>query len=169
MKSKLLTAVALTAALMLPALTVQAQDIKIGYVSSERILRESNMAKAAQLKLATEFGKREKDLKDAEAKLRAAAEQFDKDSPALSDAERSRRQRELADGDRDLQRRQREYQEDVTQRRNEAMAELGERANRVIQQIFDSEHYDLIVQDAPYVSARVDITKKVIDALNAQK
>ncbi len=37
----------------------------------------------------------------------------------------------------------------------------------MIKQIFDSEKFDLIVQDAVHCSARVDITKKVIDALNA--
>ena len=46
---------------------------------------------------------------------------------------------------------------------------MVERANKVIKQIFEQEKYDLIVQDAIHWSARVDITKKVIDALNAGK
>jgi len=169
MMSKLLQAVALAASMMVAVSAVQAQELKIGYVNSERVLREANLAKAAQSKLEAEFGKREKDLRDLENKLRAAAEKLEKDAPTLSEAERNRRQRDLVEGDRDLQRKKREWQEDLTQRKNEELSGVVERANRVIKQIFETEKYDLILQDAIHFSPRVDITKKVIDALNAQK
>jgi len=170
MNSKLLKMVAVAALLSVSALAAQAQEMmKIGYVNSERVLREANLAKAAQLKLEAEFGKREKELKDIEAKLRTAAEKLEKDAPTLAEAERNRRQRDLVEADRDLQRKKREWQEDLTQRKNEELSAVVERANRVIKQIFDAEKYDLILQDAIHFSARVDITKKVIDALNAQK
>ncbi|CAN5312352.1 OmpH family outer membrane protein [soil metagenome] len=169
MKSKLFKAVVMTAMMSMSAVAVQAQEMKIGYVNSERVLREANLAKAAQLKLEAEFGKREKELKDIETKLRGAAEKLEKDAPTLAEAERNRRQRDLVEADRDLQRKKREWQEDLTQRKNEELSAVVERANRVIKQIFDAEKYDLILQDAIHFSARVDITKKVIDALNAQK
>ncbi|MET0520310.1 MAG: OmpH family outer membrane protein [Burkholderiaceae bacterium] len=169
MKSKLLQAVAVAAMVCVPALAVQAQELKIGYVNSERVLREANVAKAAQLKLEAEFGKREKDLRDLETRLRGGADKLEKDAPTLAEAERNRRQRDLVEQDRDLQRKKREYQEDLTQRKNEELAAVVEKANRVVKQIFDNEKYDIILQDATYYSPRVDITKKVIDALNAQK
>lgn len=171
MMSKLLKSMALVAVMSMSALTAQAQDgpLKIGYVNSERVLREANLAKAAQLKLETEFGKRDKDLKDLEAKLRTAADKLEKDAPTLAEAEKSRRQRDLVEQDRDLQRKRREFQEDLNQRKQEELSGVVERANKVIKQIFDNEKYDLILQDAIHFSARVDITKKVIDALNAQK
>ena len=150
-------------------LGAQAQEVKIGYVNSERILRETNLAKAAETKLQAEFGRREKALLDQENKLRAAAEKLDKDSPAISDVERGRRQRELIEQDRDLQRKRREFNEDVAQRKSEETAALVEKANKVIKKIFEDDKYDLIVQDAIHASPRVDITKKVIDQLNAQK
>ncbi|MFG6414685.1 OmpH family outer membrane protein [Roseateles sp. DC23W] len=169
MMSKLLQSVALAASMMVAASAVQAQELKIGYVNSERVLREANLAKAAQIKLETEFGKREKDLRDLETKLRGAAEKLEKDAPTLSEAERGRRQRDVVEQDRDLQRKKREWQEDLTQRKNEELSAVVEKANRVIKQIFDAEKYDLILQDAIHFSPRVDITKKVIDTLNAQK
>jgi len=147
-----------------------AQELKIGYVNSERVARDSEPAKRAQARLETEFGKREKDLNDQNAALRAQAEKLDRDAPTLSEAEKTRRQRELVELDRDLQRKHREYQEDVSQRRNEEVSNIAERATRMIKQIGDAEHYDLIVSDPVfYASARVDLTKKVIDALNASK
>ena len=169
MISKLLQSAALAAAMVVAAPAVQAQELKIGYVNSERVLREANLAKAAQVKLEAEFGKREKDLRDLEAKLRGAADKLEKDAPTLAEAERNRRQRDIVEQDRDLQRKKREWQEDLNQRKNEELSAVVEKANRVIKQIFDNEKYDLILQDAIHFSARVDITKKVIDALNAKK
>ena len=146
---------------------VQAQELKIGYVNSERVLREAAPAKAAQSRLEAEFGKREKDLADLGARLKAAADKLDKDGPTLAESERGRRQRELVEQDRDLQRKRREFQEDLTQRKNEELAAVVERANRVIKQIFDQEKYDVILQEAVFAGPRVDITDKVIKALNA--
>ncbi len=144
------------------------EQLKIGYVNSDRVLRDAAPAKAAQAKLEAEFSKREKDLNDLAKKLKDASDRLDKDAPTLAEAERTRRQRELVDQDRDLQRRRREFQEDLSQRKNEELATVVERTNRVIKQIFETEKYDLILQEAVFWSPKVDITDKVIKALNAQ-
>jgi outer membrane protein len=162
---------ATAAALMLLAGTAaQAQELKIGFVNSDRVLREATLAKAAQTRLETEFSKRQKEGEDAESKLKAAADKLDKDGPTLPEAERSRRQRELVDQDRELQRKRREFQEDLNQRKNEELASVVERANKVVKQIYDTEKFDIILQGdvVIFASARVDITDKVIKALNAQ-
>jgi len=170
MKTSLLKAASLAAVLSLSTLAAHADDLKIGYVSAERVLRECNLAKAAQAKLQAEFTKREKDLADMDAKLRAAADKLDKDAPTLSETERNKRQRDVADQSRELQRRQRELQEDENQRKNEELSAIVDKANKAVKQIFDSGKYDIILQDAAvFVGPRVDITQKVIDALNAQK
>ena len=161
---KSLVAVAVVAAALG---TAQAQELKIGYVNSERVLREAAPAKAALARMEADFSKRDRDLNDQGAKLKAAADKLEKDAPTLSEAERNRRQRELVEQDRDLQRKRREFQEDLNQRRNEETAGLVERANKVIKQIFDNEKYDLILQDVVFAGPRVDITEKVIKALNA--
>ena len=158
----------LAATLLASAVAASAQELKIGYVNSDRVLRDAVPAKAAQTKLEAEFSKREKDLGDLANRLKAASEKLDKDSPTLAESERTRRQRELVDQDRELQRRRREFQEDLSQRKNEELATVVERTNRVIKQIFESEKYDLILQEAVFWSPKVDITDKVIKALNAQ-
>jgi outer membrane protein len=155
------------AMVMMAAAPAGAQDLKIGYVNSEKVLREATPAKAAQAKLEAEFGKRERDLAESAQRLKAAADKLDKDAPTLSESERSRRQRELVEQDRDLQRKRREFQEDLGQRKNEELASVVERANRVIKQIFDAEKYDLILQEVVFAGPRVDITDKVIRALNS--
>ena len=157
------------AAALLVAVGTGAQDLKIGYVNSERVLREAVPAKAAQARLEAEFKKRESELADQGNQLRIAMEKLEKEAPTLSESERTRRQRDLADQDRDFQRKRRALLEDVNQRKSEELAGVIERANKVMQQIYEQEKYDLIVQEAIFASPRVDITKKVIDALNAGK
>ena len=166
MNTSFLKSSAAAALLALAALGAQAQELKIGYVNADRVLRDATPAKAAQAKLEAEFGKREKDLNEQGQRLKAAADRLEKEAPTLSESERTRRQRELVEQDRDLQRRRREFQEDLNQRKNEELAAVVERANRVIKQIFDSDKYDLILQEVVFAGPRVDITDKVIKALN---
>ena len=47
------------------------------------------------------------------------------------------------------------------------LAAVLDRANKVIKQIAEQQHYDLIVQEAVYVSPRIDITDQVLKALAA--
>jgi outer membrane protein len=168
MKSSFVKSMAACALLALTAVGAQAQEMKIGYVNSDRVLREAVPAKAAQAKLETEFAKREKDVADLATKLKAAGDKLDKDAPTLAEAERGRRQRDLVEQDREFQRKRREFQEDLSQRKNEELASVVERANKVIKQIFETEKYDLILQEAVFAGPKIDITEKVIKALNAQ-
>lgn len=148
------------------SLAAQAQELKIGFVSTERIFRDAAPAKAATAKLEQEFSKRDKDIQELAARLKSTAEKLDKDAPVLSDAERGKRQRELAEMDKDFQRRQREFREDLNQRRNEELAVVLEKANKVIKQLAEAEKYDIVFQEAVYFSPRIDITEKVLKALN---
>ncbi len=167
MKSYLVRTVA-AVAVSLAAVGAQAQELKIGYVNSDRVLRDAVPAKSAQAKLEAEFSKREKELADLAGRLKTASDRLEKDAPTLAESERNRRQRELVEQDREFQRKRREFQEDLNQRKNEELAAVVERANKVIKQIFETEKYDLIIQEAVFAGPRLDITDKVIKALNAQ-
>ena len=153
-------------ALMAVAPLAQAQELKIGVVNSDRILRDSTPARAAMQKLEGEFSKRDKELQEIGARLKSSAERFEKDAPVMTETDRSRRQRELAEMDREFQRKQREFREDFNQRRNEELQALLERTNRIIRQMAEQEKYDLILQEAVYFNPRIDITEKVLKVLN---
>ena len=168
MKSSFVSSVFGAALLALATAGAQAQELKIGYVNSDRVVREAAPAIAAQTKLEAEFSKRDKDLNDLSTKLKAAADKFDKDQVTMSEADKTKRQRELVDQDREIQRKRREFQEDLAKRKSDELSALVDRANKVIKQIFDAEKYDLILQEVVFASPKVDITDKVIKALNAQ-
>jgi len=153
-------------AFAMPAL---AQEFRVGFVNTDRIFREASTAKAAQAKLEQEFSKREKELNDLGNSLKTLSERFEREAPTLSESQRAQRQKQLIDQDREFQRKRREFQEDLTARKNEELQAVLERANRVVKQVAEQEKYDLILQEAVYVNPKHDITDKVIRALNALK
>lgn len=160
---------AVAAVAVLLSWSAMAEDFRIGYVNTDRVLRESSIAKAAQTKLEQEFSRREKDLQALSAQLKSASEKFERDAPTLPEAQRLTRQRQLVDQDRDLQRKQREFQEDLNLRKNEELQLVLERANRFIKQLAETEKYDLIIQDMVYINPKHDITDKVLNGLNSAK
>jgi outer membrane protein len=171
MKQSILKSIAITglfSSLISISGLVIAQDsgVKIGYVSLDRILNESKLAKDAQAKMQNEFGRREKEVRDGIEQIKSEAAKLDKDAAILPEAERVRKQRELAEHDRELQRKQRELIEDSQRRGAEERAKIFEKANQVLKQIVEQKKLDIVVQDAAYVSPRVDITNEVIQALN---
>lgn len=150
--------------LLLPGVGFAA-ELKIGFVNQERILRESSPAKRAQDKLDKEFAPRRAELDRMEKQGRDLETTLQKESVTLPEADRVAKERQLAQLARDVQRMQREFREDVNLRRNEELASLQERANKVISNIAEKEKFDLIFQEAVYASAKIDITDKVIKSL----
>jgi len=145
----------------------QAQEFKLGFVNTERIFREAATAKQAQAKLEQEFSRREKELVEAGNTLNQASEKFEREAPTLPESQRTARQKQLIDQDREFQRKRREFQEDLNARKNEEQQVVVERANRAVKQVAESEKYDVIFQEAVYINPKHDITEKVIKALNA--
>ena len=146
-----------------------AADYKIGFVNTERLFREATPAKRAQTKLEKEFAQRDAELGKLTRQVRDLQASLDKDGATMPEAERRNKERDLANLSRDLQRAQREFREDLNLRKNEELASVQERANKVIQQIAEAEKFDLILQDpVVFASQRIDITEKVIKALSNQ-
>ena len=152
---------------LLVSAQVQAQEFRIGFVSTDRIFKEASTAKAAQVKLEQEFSKREKELVDLGTTLKTMADKFEREAPTLPESQRVSRQKQLVEQDRDFQRKRREFQEDLNARKNEELQQVLERANKVVKQVAESEKYDLVLQEAVYVNPKHDITDKVIKVLNS--
>ena len=143
-------------------------SMKIGYVNTERILREAAPAVRAQRKIEAEFQKRDQELAKVADQLKRMQDDIEKNAVTMSEGQRRNREREFGELNREFQRKQREFREDLNQRRNEELAQVVEQANRVINQIAEQEKFDLVLQDAVYRSPRIDITDKVIKALESK-
>jgi outer membrane protein len=154
-------------AVLIPA---SAQPLKIGFVDVQQVLQESAPSKAAGARLEREFGGRSRELVRLEARLRGETDKLEKESATVSEADRARRTRDLTVQRRELERKAREFQEDAERRQQEEQRLVKERFEKAVKKIFDAGKYDLILQDnAQLHSPAVDITKKVLDAMAAQK
>ena len=153
--------------LLVAANASQAQsESKIGFVNLDRILRDAGPAVRAQKKLEAEFQKREQELARTAESLKRLQETLEKNAMTMSESDRVKREREFQETNREFQRKQRELREDFNQRRNEELSGILERANRVVRQIAEAEKFDIIFQEAVFASTRIDITDKVIRALD---
>ena len=155
------------AVLALPAAPAVAEG-KIGFVNTERIMRESAPAQRAQKKIEGEFMKRDQELTRIAEQLKRMQEDVEKNAVTMTEAQRRVKERELGDMDRDFQRKRREFQEDLNQRRNEELAQVLEQANRSIRAIAEQEKFDIIFQDAVYANPRIDLTERVIKTLEGK-
>jgi outer membrane protein len=143
----------------------EAAEMKIGFVDVERIRRESAPAERASKQLEKEFAPRAQDLQRREAQIKTLQGQFEKDAMTMSESDRRGKEQELSRMTVDFQRVQREYREDLNMRRNQELATLFERVDRVIKRIADAEKFDLILQEAVFRSPRIDITDRVLKVL----
>ena len=157
--------IVLVAILMGLTLQAGAAEFKIGFVNTERVFREAAPAVKAQKKLEKEFAARDQELQKMTKQAKDLQTYLEKEGVTISDAERRNKERDLANLNRDFQRLQREFREDLNLRRNEELAQVQERANKVIQSIAEAEKFDLILQEAVYASPRIDITDKVLKSL----
>lgn len=150
-------------------LVAVAQDLKIGFVSTERVFREAAPAVEALKRLEKEFAPREAEIKDVTEKAAEIKQKLEKEGMTMSASDRRNAESELGRLTRERQRLEREFREELNLRKNEELAAVLQRANKVIQEIAEKEKYDLILQEAVYRSPRVDITDKVIEALGGSE
>jgi outer membrane protein len=143
-----------------------AQGVKIGFVSTERIFKESIPAVAAQKKIEKDFSEKEKQIQQMAERLVDLNKKYEQEQPVLAPSELVKRQKEIAEQEKEFQRKKREFDEDLLSRRQEEIALVLEKANRVIKQIAETEKFDLIVQDAVYYSPRIDLTDRILKILS---
>ena len=160
---KLLAMLALCACSMAQA---QNAPTRIGFVYTERLMTDSKLAKAADAKIEAEFSKRQKSIQETISRFKTMSDKFDADSARLAEPERTRRARELLDMDKDVQRTQREFREDLIQRKSEERAAIWARASKLLEQIAEQEKIDVVLQEAIWINPRIDLTDKLLKQLD---
>jgi outer membrane protein len=139
---------------------------KIGLVNVERILRDSPTAKRVQTTLQEEFAVRDQEIGEMAGKMKVMQAYLEKNALTLSGEERQTRERDIEETNRDLMRKQRAFNEDFTQRREQALAGLFDRITRAVRALAELEKFDIVVREVVWVSTHVDITDKIIVAID---
>lgn len=159
----------LVAAALLGLSQAAIAETKIGFVNSDRVMREAAPAVRAQQRLEKEFEKRDQELQRIARDLKSMQEDLERNGPTMADGDRRNKERALTELNRDFQRKQREFREDLNQRRNEELASVLDKANRTVKELAEQEDYDIIFQEAVYANPRIDLTDKVIKSLSDAK
>lgn len=166
----LLSAAPALAAGSAPAAATRSSEVvpvlKIGVVNMERILRDAKVAQEASDRLNAEGQRRQEEIDALARRFKTRLERFEREAKTMDEASRVAEQRALAEMERDVTRRNREARDEFNQRRNEEVLLLQNRAGRIIQEIARSEKFDLVLYEFFYASDRVDLTNRVIEALD---
>jgi outer membrane protein len=141
---------------------ISAQPIKIGYVDITRIESESAIAKQNAETLKNEFSPREKQLLEMQKQGNELQADLEKNAAKMQPAERQLKEQRIAALLQQFQQAQRALFEEVEARKRESFAVFINEVNGIIKNIAEAGKFDLIVQQAVYRGAQVDITDQVL-------
>lgn len=141
-------------------------DTRIGYINTERVIQDSGLSTKASKRLEKEFSGREQEIQKKIKHFRELQTALEKENLTLSESERAKRQRDLTNLNREIENDKRSIREDLNQRRQEELAQIQEKARKIIQEIAEKEKFDLILETAVYASPRIDLTERLLKALD---
>lgn len=143
-------------------------ELKIGVVNVPRLLEEAPQAKSAMQALQDEFAPRQREIVSQNKDLKAKEEKLQRDGAVMAENERRNFEKDLRDGQREVQRKQNEYVEDLNLRRNEELGKLQRSLLQEVQTYAKSSNYDLVVGDGVlFRNDSIDITAQILAALQA--
>jgi outer membrane protein len=150
--------------------TALADGQKIAVVDSQRLLAEAPQARAALTTLEAEFGPRGKTLEAQKKDLESRAQKFERDQATMSEAERTKTQRDVRDTQVNFERRLKEFQEDVQLRQNEELQKVQKSIYEAVRVFGKSQGYDIVLLAGGviYNADAVDITPQVLSSLQAK-
>ena len=144
-------------------------EVKIAVVDYGRLVEESPQAKVALEAIRTEFTPKQRDMQQQEVSLKAKEDKLEKDGATMSPDQRTRAEKDLRDGARDLQRRRSEIQDDFNARRNEEMSRLQKALIEEVRTYAKAQNFDLVIADGVIYSVpALDITPAILASLQAR-
>lgn len=151
-------------AVLLPAVSAQSVT-RIGFVDPVRLIEQAPQGAKALESLEDEFRTREEELKNLHDRVQTMEADLEKNILVMDATDAQTRQREIENLKRRLARSQQEAREDYNLRRNEELAKLQTLVRQVIVDLARDQGFDLVVEQAVYVSDTVDITEQVLEVL----
>jgi outer membrane protein len=149
---------------------VNAQELKIGFVDTARVLKDAPQADLARKKLENEFAPRDEKIVNMQKQLKNLDDRQNKDIAVMSDSVRRKLERDMIELKRDIKRAKEEFTEDFNLRRNEELTKLQRLISQTTVAVAKDDGYDIVLSDSVlYTSKRVDITDKILERLRASK
>lgn len=166
---KMMMAVMLACTAGLAQSGVARAEGKIGVINFSRLLQESPAGKAATETLRKEAEAKQGELASMQAALKAKEDRLTKDGATMTADQRTRAEKELRDGSRDLQAKTTEFQDDFNARQNELSNRVQGELIVAVQNYAAAQKFDLVLAEGSIVYANnaMDITSAVLATLPA--
>ncbi|MEE4163052.1 MAG: OmpH family outer membrane protein [Woeseiaceae bacterium] len=162
---KVLVVAALLLAVALPA---TAQELKIGVVNVPLLMDRAPQTKAAMDALQEEFAPRQREILAKQTELQELVEKAQKDAAVMSETERRNAEKSVRDLQREVQRLETEFREDLNLRQNEELGRLQRAILAEVQTFAQAQGYDIVVGDGVlFASTAANITEEVLRAIEA--
>jgi len=146
--------------------SLNAAELKVGYVQVDKILQDAPQTAESGKKLEREFSPRSLELDKMQKQINDIQASLDKEGVTMSETERRNKERDASNMKLEFQRKQRELREDINLRKNEELSSLQDRINKAVQTVSETDGYDLVVYGGvAYASKKIDITDKVLKLL----
>ena len=145
-----------------------ADEIKIGFVDPVRLLELSPQGERALRLLEEEFRPRDKVLIDLREKILEMERDLERNRLVMQIGDVQKEQREIDTLKRKLKREKAEAREDYNLRRNEELGKLQRLVRETIVEIAKEDGFDLIVEQAVFVSERINLTERVLQRLQSE-
>lgn len=153
------------------AVTMEAQEAKIGFINLQKVLLESKKGQAVLAKLQAEKEAKQKEIDAQEKKIRQMEADFEKKRSVLSDAARKERERAIRKQRRDLRRTVDDLNRDFTERERDIRDGLIKEVAAVVKSYGEKNGYLLIMEvragGLMYGNKAADLSEEVTAAYDA--
>jgi outer membrane protein len=147
--------------------TVSAQDLKIVYIDSQKVLADSQVGKEAFTKLKTMSEAKEADLKKKEAKIKGLSDQLQAKAATMKPEAKDDLQKQYEREVKDFNRAYKEAQEDLRSEEMKILKPWTKDLEDIIKDYGKKNKIDLILDRTNpvvvYASDRIDITAAIVD------
>ncbi|MFV1982509.1 MAG: OmpH family outer membrane protein [Thiohalomonadales bacterium] len=155
--------------LSLYSFSLNAAELKIGFVDTSIVMRDAPQADAARKKLQNLFAPREKSITDNQSKLSKLEKAFSKNSAFMSRDDKIKKERAIFILQRDIKRAKQEFNEDLNIKRNDELNKLQKLVFKTIVTYAKKNNYDAILGESVlFASKRVDVTTEVLKMLRTK-
>lgn len=139
---------------------------KIAAVNLRAAIANTAEGKQAAAQLEAQFAERRKELENLNKKISDLQQKLSAGDKVLGDEEKQKIQVDGQKLTRQLERRQQDFQEDLTDAQNEVVSRIGQRVVQVIGKFAPSNGYVAVLDDSgqasPVMYAATDITQDIV-------
>ncbi len=149
------------------SVSVDAQQLRIGYVDMKEVLDNAPQVLAGRAKLDQEFRARNDAIEMDE--LRADALEIRLQQGDMTDDSRLQTERDLRELRRNVTRRKEDLRDELSFRRTEEVQQLEDQINIAVQEIAQRNGFDLIISSPViYANPDLDITDLILEQLEVE-